>query len=84
MVYLKVTTVSLTEHSRVDITICCVHEKHIFKPGPLNLFCDNCEKNLLANFVNKIDPGHKWVVGPSAKEFYPLQRAKYTGGIFLL
>ena len=36
-VYLKVTTVSLTEHSRVDITIRCVHEKHIFKPGPLNL-----------------------------------------------
>ena len=36
-VYLKVTTVSLKEHSRVDITICCVHEKHIFKPGPLTL-----------------------------------------------
>ena len=24
------------------------------------------------------------VVGPSAKDFYPLQRAKFTGGIFLL
>ena len=23
------------------------------------------------------------VVGPSAKDFYPLQRAKFTGGIFL-